>query len=333
MKIALVITVKNEARLLRDNLLYHKAIGVSKAFVYFDGTTDDGRETIKCMEDVVCNVSVDPKVYKHLDHLKKFTDYADAHHTARQCLNTYDALQKCKAEGIDWLISIDADELIVPHITDAQQLTTFFETIPASTDVVTFQVKELLQNQLNSKSIFAEAILFKSQPHFKRRIDKVYKRIYDPINNTYRHFNYWYGHAMGKSAIRVEAEIIPHNVHRYIYISGSKPQAFYKGYVLHYHSYDVDDFIKKFENFKHRPSTFLSGNSVEDLKLLWRDVVNHPDFSKEKLEAYYKENVMFEMKTVKQLIKNKHYFFIPRKEAAIESITVVAHVFKTLRHQ
>ena len=52
MKIGLVLTVKNEERLLRTNLIYHKALGVSNIFVYFDNSKDGGRNSIEDLEDV-----------------------------------------------------------------------------------------------------------------------------------------------------------------------------------------------------------------------------------------------------------------------------------------
>jgi hypothetical protein len=39
-KIALVMTIRNEERALRSNLLYHHALGVDTAFVHSDGSTD-----------------------------------------------------------------------------------------------------------------------------------------------------------------------------------------------------------------------------------------------------------------------------------------------------
>ncbi len=329
LKTALVLTVKNEERLLRHNLLYHHFIGIDRVFVYFDNTTDKSRESIADLEYVTAAASVPVKKYAHLDYLNKFTSQAQEHHTARQCLNTYDALQQCQKEGINWLISIDADELVTPELKQPCHLVDFFKEIPSQVDVVYFQVKEMLQNQFSSTNVFAEATLFKAQPRFKRRLDKVFKRVYNPLNKTSRKYNFWYGHAMGKAAIRVNAAVVPKSVHSYKYKDGSKVKSLNKGYLLHYHSYDFNDFIKKFRNFEHHPATFLSGNAVEDLKLLWRDVVNHPGFSQKELEEYYRNNVMFSEEEIKRLLKNRHFLFIPRKQSAVEKIEVVGAVFQS----
>jgi len=335
MKIALVITAKNEERLLRQNLLYHRAIGLDRAFVYFDNTTDKGKESIADLDFVKTEDSVPTEKYTHLDALKKFTSQAKEHHTARQCLNTFDALQQCQQEGIDWLISIDADELVTPDLKQPCLLGDFFIEISPQVDVVNFQVKEMLQNRFSYTHVFAEATLFKARASFKRRFDNVFKHIYNPFNKSGRKYNYWYGHTMGKTAIRVNADVIPKNVHRFVNKEGSKVKSINQGYILHYHSYDFNDFIKKFKNFEYRPDTFLSGNAVEDIKLLWRDVVNHPGFSQKELEDYYRNNVMFNEEEIRKLLKPRHYLLIPRKQAVLEKIEVVEMVFKTenLHHE
>ena len=47
MKVAVVMTVKNEERLLPQNVHYHLGIGIECIFIYFDGTTDHGKEKIR----------------------------------------------------------------------------------------------------------------------------------------------------------------------------------------------------------------------------------------------------------------------------------------------
>lgn len=328
MKTALVLTVKNEERLLRHNLLYHRAIGLDKVFVYFDNTTDKGSESIADLDFVTTAQSVPIEKYDHLDYLNKFTAQAKEHHTARQCLNTFDATQQCKKQGIEWLISIDADELVVPDLKRYFKINNFLNEMPDSIEVVNFQVKEVVQNQFHYNNVFAEASLFKTRAKFKSRWDRVYKRVFNPLTKTNSLFNYWYGHTMGKAAIRVSADLIPHNVHKFIQTDGTKPSTLQTGFLLHYHSFDFQDFVKKFTNFKHHPDTFLSGNSVEDIKLLWRDVVNHPESSQSQLEEYYKSNVMFSEKEIQQLLKKKHYYLIPRRQTAIETINIIKEVFK-----
>jgi hypothetical protein len=331
MKIAIVITAKNEARILRSNILYHKAIGVCKAFVYFDNTTDNGKSSISDVDIVEISHSVVDK-YRNIKALETFNQKAKNHHTARQCLNTYDALQKSKTLGIDWLISLDADELVITDKIEVSDLKRFFGELDDSVDLVNFEPYEILQNRHSYNNVFAEALYFKTTHKFSRRIDQIYKSFYNPFDKRYIKFSFWYGQHLGKAALKVNSkqEIIPKNVHRYTYIDGNRINSVSNKGMLHYHMFDAKDFIKKFKNFKDRPNYFLSGNKVDSLKLLCRDIVNSEDFTEETLIAYYKSNIMFSKGEVKKMLANKNRFFLKRKEKAIIKITSVIKVFSKI---
>ena len=329
MKIALVLTVKNESRLLRHNLLYHKAIGVSRAFVYFDGTTDNGKETLIDLDFVEAQDSVNTEVYENYDFLNRFTSKAKEHHTARQCLNTYDALQKSKALGFDWLISIDADELITIHTDEPSNLNTFFQNLDNSVEVVNFRTLEVLQQRKHFGNVFAEADLFKTRKNFKYRGENIFRNIYNPSLKKYDKHYYWYGQTMGKGAIRVQSDLMPHNVHRYVHKDNAQPKTIKEGFVLHYHAYDGQDFIKKFRNFSEHPEHFLSGNRVESLKLLLKDVVNNHGYSEEELKRFFNQNLLFTSKDIEKLLKNTKFVFFKRKQKTLKNITSVVKVFQT----
>ena len=162
MKVAIVITAKNEERLLKNNLLYHFAIGVSRAYIYFDGASDGGPDSIENMPNVSIQNSVPVDKYNDFEYLNKFTSNAKEHHTARQCLNTYDAKLKCKQEGIDWLISIDADELIIVDKAKPIQISELFLNVTPDIDLVHFDTKEAVQRRVNYKNVFAEETLYKT---------------------------------------------------------------------------------------------------------------------------------------------------------------------------
>ena len=332
MTIGLVLTVKNEARILRQNLLYHKAIGVDKVFVYFDNSTDNGKALVRDLDFVEVSDSVSEDLYGEVECLQKFNSKAKIHHTARQCLNTYDAIEKCKLLNIDWLISLDADELVITHKSEASQLKTFFKTIESSIDVVNFKPYEILQTKHHYDNVFAEAILFKSTYMFTNKIDRVFKKFYNPFSRKTLSFSYWYGHHMGKSAIRINStnKIIPQNVHRMVYVDNSNVRSIDKKGLLHYHIYDGEDFIKKFKNFKNHPNTFLSGNKVKGIKLLCRDIVNSDSYNYESLIKYFEKHIMFHPEEIRKLITNRNCFFIKRKQKTVVKITSVQSVFNNL---
>ncbi|MBU2929551.1 glycosyltransferase family 2 protein [Winogradskyella psychrotolerans] len=333
MRVGVVMTVKNEARLLRQNILYHLGLGIDKVYVYLDNTTDHGDQTVSDLKAVEINNSVSPESYKNVPYLEKFWSNAAVHHTARQCLNTYDAIQKCKTERIDWLISLDADELFLTTKDQRQSLKEFF--IAASNegaDIVNLKPMEVIARKTAYKNVMQEETLFKTQKNFNSKFDQIYQKIFDPYQNSYLTVSYWLGHTMGKGAINIQSSVIPNNVHRYSAIDGSELNIHNNGYILHYHSYDFEDFIKKFQNFKTHPDTFLSGNKIEDLKSLWIKLVNDKHYSRERLMEYFEKNLLFTPSKLKRLNQTRMWNLLKRKESAVISIDLPKQILDQVQH-
>ncbi|WP_026753225.1 glycosyltransferase family 2 protein [Sediminibacter sp. Hel_I_10] len=329
MKVGLVITIKNEERILRDNLLYHSAIGVSNIFIYFDGSTDNSRASIEDLENVCCLESVSSEKYKQFDFLKKFTAQAASMHTARQCLNIYDATQRCKALKIDWLLAMDADELFLSDTEHPTDVTTFFEQ-NSSFDIIKLKPLEVISRKKSYENVFTQETLFKSQPRFKYWNDRIYFKFYDPYNDETFSHQAWLGHTMGKCAINVNSNLRPRNVHRFVSIDERKLNTISKGRLLHYSLYDFDDFKKKFHNIKHRPDVFLNGKKLPRMALIWRNLVNDPNFDDLYLENYFVENLLVDEKKLKCFYKTRFFNLLKRSETAVVEIDYVKAVFASM---
>lgn len=328
-KIALVITAKNEERLLKRNIQYHFTIGVSKAYVYFDDATDGGPESLLGLEGVDQQNSVELSKYSNLEFLDKFTKLAHEHHTARQCLNTYDALLKSKRDGIDWLISIDADELVIVDKHKNEPIQKLFKNLDQNIDMVQFKVKEVAQRKLKYDNVFADETLFKYSRIFKNKFESPKKRIDDPFNKRTVKISYWTGQWAGKAGVKVGSGIIPKNVHRYVKLNGDKIKKVSNGLLLHYQAFDKLDFKKKFTNFEKHPNHNLSGTYVGHTKLLWRDIVNSTTLNQKYIDEYFENNVMFTEKEIRRMSSKKLGLF-KRKEPAFETISSVQKAFKNL---
>jgi len=321
MKVAVVITVKNEARLLSQNVRYHLGIGATKVFVYFDNTTDNGPQVIKDIKGVEISNSVKAETYSHIPALEKFWSNAEQHHTARQCLNTFDALQKCKKEHIDWLISIDADELFLTSKDGTVTIEDFFSIAETqNATIVNLKSLEVVSRRIAYNNVMEEETLFKTQKNFTSKLDQIYNKLYDPYKKEYKKISYWLGHTMGKSAIKVNSNVVPYNVHRYISDNNEDLKAINLGYLLHYHVYDFEDFIKKFKNFKNHPDHFLSGNKIEELKSLWIRLVNDKNNSEDFLRTYFEDNLLYNPNKLKRLYKTRLFNVLKRKESAVVEI-------------
>jgi hypothetical protein len=328
MKIGLVITVKNEERLLRTNLLYHKAIGVELIFVYFDNSTDGSRKSVEKMEGVFCFDSVEAQPFAHLEYLNNFTRQRDSLHTARQCLNIFDASQRSKNLGIDWLLSLDADELFLSSTDKHMDVSTFFKKYK-NFDLVQLSVMEVLGRQMHYDNVIRQETLFKTQSRFKNWNDRIYFPFYDPYTNeTFKH-HAWLGHTMGKCAIKISSNLTPKNVHRFGSIVNSPIKISSSGYVLHYSLYDFEDFKKKFKNIKYRPDVFLNGKTLPRLAIIWRNMVNDPDYDDEYIKAYYQSYLHIDKKKLKRFYRSRLFVFF-RREAAIKNISYPKDVINSI---
>lgn len=305
MRLAIVITVKNERFLLRKNILYHNFIGVDHFYIYLDGSTDKTEETLKDLSFITLANSIDQERYKNVNEIKEFLNNYETHHTARQNLNIFHTLQLAKNAGFDWLIAVDADELICPNIQIIykNQLKEFFTSIQSNIDMVRFKTLEVVPRKMEYENVFADETLFKNHKSI------INHKIYDPYKNRIITIKGFYGQTMGKSAVRTSISAKPKTMHKFVGLNGDVLSYIWKGFLLHYNCYDFSDFLKKFQGFKNHPNNYLSGNQVEYTKLLWRDLVNDPGKSIEDLSEYFESWVIFKPIEIKKLSKDKKFLF------------------------
>ncbi len=323
MKIALTITIRNERRLLRPNLLYHRFLGVDTAFVFSDNTTDDTLEGIGDLHFVRVCPSVSPGDFSGRAGFETLVEKAPLHHTARQCLNAAVAMEAAIREGFDWMVCLDADELICLdfHSVDKGGLAGYLGSVDEEIAQVRFQTLEVVQHGVDFGNVFARETLF------KRNSPDIRRRIYDPFKRKRWTKRGFYGHNQGKSALRLGARAIPRTVHSFMGADGGTLNTLKEKFLLHYYCYDFSDFVKKFKNFKDRPDTFINGEAVAYVpKLLWRDMVNCPAFSTEALKKYYRKYVVFKKRNVRRLRKTRRFGLFHKQPAVIE-IDSVRKVF------
>lgn len=317
-KIALVITIKNERKLLRQNILYHHYLGVEHFYIFFDGTDDGSEETILDLPYVSRFCSIQPNLYEGQTEIKEFIDNHSEHHVARQCLNVYHIQQIVKKAGYDWLISLDADELICVDLQHSypKQLIDFLMGIDPEIEMVRFSTFEIVQQKGPYKNVFEEATLFKKPGA------KLMHKVYDPSKNKIFKVKSFYGQSMGKAAIRTNVPAKHRTTHKFVRLDEMDLERTWQGYCLHYYGYDFDDFIKKYQNFRYHPDTWISGNSVEYIKRLWRDMVNQSDISEEEMRAYYERWVLYQSKEISKLSRNKLLGVLPREPLVMEILSV-----------
>ncbi len=318
--VAIAMTIKNEAAILRKNILYHKKLGVDKFYIFDDGSIDNTRETVEDLDYVCFQDSVDGDQYKSRNELKIFTDNWKTHHPARQSLNVLWASEHARSKGYNWIISLDADELICLNHEHQKpgELKKFFSSIPLNTETVLFKNLEVVQRLLSSENIFLEETLF------KQNTKKIKRKMWDPIKKEYFNIYGYYGQGRGKSAFNLEIEAKHGTVHKFVGLKDDKnlntylaPQS-----LLHYFFYDFDDFYRHTKNYVKLKNKRMHGSIIERQKQVWRDFVNNEDISKEEAKKYYQEHILYNNDEISKGLKNK-IFGIFNIEPTITKITAV----------
>ncbi len=114
LQFAISYTVKDESRLLPSAIDYHIAAGCSRIYVFWDGTSDRADSLHSAYPSVVARNSITPGEIEDAPlWIKRILCAWETDMDVRKCINTYYAAKSAAIEGIDWLISLDPDELIL----------------------------------------------------------------------------------------------------------------------------------------------------------------------------------------------------------------------------
>lgn len=166
MRFAISYTVKNESRLLRSAIDYHLAAGCSRIYIYWDRTTDDSESLVSFYPCVIARNSIRPEELTNAP--KWITDMLpvwDEDMDVRKRINTYYATERALAEGIDWLINIDPDELILMDRTseqiDSDHILKHLRKVPDDIDQVHLpNLESVPTSAAESSEPFADCIYF-----------------------------------------------------------------------------------------------------------------------------------------------------------------------------
>lgn len=274
---AVVYTVKNEWRLLKYSIPYLLSAGASKIYVFFDGTTDEALSEIGKFENVIAQPTVRASV---IENPPAWIKHVEARETEqmdfRKRINTLYAASLAYNAGIEWVCSIDADEIIVPDdgFTNIPQL---LASVAADVDQVLMPNVELLPTPSTDENIF------KSQTIFIRRRDRL-QNMWRGVNAILSKLrvapqksslleNYFYkvallgrfppthvnpmtgekiyrglylGYNNHKAFMRAgRAKSFNFNIHKWIKID-RRPKTVIGGQVLHYDLPDAEYFLRKF---------------------------------------------------------------------------------------
>jgi len=322
--VALAVTVRNEARLMRAHLEYHHFLGVSRAYVYLDDDQETAA-TIADLEYVEMRECVAPERFAGRGGLRHFVEHWHSHLSARQALNVMDAMARAEAHGCDWLLAVDADEIVCldRRTAGAGSLPIRLAQLPEHVDVASFPNLEVIQMPRTSGLVFRDARLFRSASAPRRDVT-------DPRSGAVLTRAACFGHTAGKCAVRSRRGAVPRGSHGFVSERGQPLQARNVGELLHYYAYDFDDWLRRSRNYEGHPHRHVSGAEVEPQKLLWIQLVNESALelalSRDELDRYFRETIAFSPEEI--AIHRRRSWRHPLRPPIVE-IPAVADAFST----
>ncbi len=325
MQIGIAMTIRNERPLLRRNMLFHQYVGVDKVYLYLDRTTDGSEDTVSDLPFVQVAPTTDPESLRGRPGADTYISHPD-HVTARQAMNVMRSMELAEKDGVDWIIHIDADELICPKAESIERgdLKRLFESVSNDVESVQFLPYEACARRSEYNDMFSEETIF-TPPGAKGT-----RTVFDPINNSNIEADLWLGHEQGKGAARVGRGLVPRGPHTFVHLDRTKPRTVAKGLLLHYYLGGFDHFVRKFQNFVDRPDTWMNGRAIRPAKRLWRDLVNSPDFTEQQLRDYFERWVLISDEEVERRMRRSRILGLPIGKPTLVEIKAASRIIKSL---
>lgn len=254
----MMMSVCDEADYILDHLLYHRFLGVTRAYIFLDHCTDNTRELLK---GVPWAIPIDCDRDPLLSHLTQHQNH---------CASI--ALKLARKEQFDWLLHIDPDEYTwgEPSPTDGREgsLVEMLRSVDPKTELVWLRPKEAVPVQgVVPNELWA-------QEHFQDRPYILKRPILNPITGQVEQLNKWIGHVLGKSIVRVSADATPVSAH----IWGRAGSAAHKelsrenlGFHYHFVVANARHWHQKYLKLSWEADRWEQGAPVPFPKQAWKD--------------------------------------------------------------
>jgi hypothetical protein len=163
-KFALTYTVKNEARLLPSAIEYRLAAGCSRIYLFWDGTTDNSAELIAKYPQVIARQSYRPQeLHDPPAWLSRILPAWETELDVRKIANTVYAAEDAARNGIEWLVGIDPDELILMSRAETvieNHIPKYLEKIPENIDQLHLPNLESVPTAAEIQNPFTDCVYF-----------------------------------------------------------------------------------------------------------------------------------------------------------------------------
>lgn len=305
-RLAMVMTVRNEALFLQANLLYHHALGVERAYVFLDRCTDGSDQIANSLPWVV------PIQLDAVD-ADRFDLVSDLH---RACMCR--SLELARREGMDWLLTLDADEFAFGDDVDSSSgqsdlvlrrgdLRRLLAEAGDSTEMIRLRPKEVVTVDLGDDAPF-----WKQRYHqdSKPGGEVLTRELFDPLRGDVRHWRGLLGHPEGKSIVRTSARVQSYGSHSWVRYQGrtnSKCPSWIPlqteelGFHYHFVITSQRHWQDKFRKLAHEPEEWPGGTPVCFPKQCWKRAASV--LSELECRQYYAQWVTVPHERVRELVR------------------------------
>ena len=282
--LAMVLVVRDEERFLQEHLRYHRAVGVGRVYAYLDRCTDRTPEILAQTPDAVV--------------IRRDRRNDERYMSTYQCHCLGDALQRARADGVDWLLHLDPDEFAhdegigrgegLPGLI--RRRATRLRGVIGSrgrsgggrVDQLVLRTVEAVPTPLRAGGSFRELRWFQDGGAWAREV-------LDPTDGAVRTLDHWLGASRGKSLLRVAADAEPASAHHWQRAGGGELVTVRAGSHFHYVVTDAAHWRQKYAKFSEFPATWEKGNAVRFPKQAWKEASVR--MGEAEAEAYFREHV------------------------------------------
>lgn len=293
--VAQVICVRDEEEFLADNLRYHHALGVTRAYVVLDRCTDRSPEIAKSFPWV-----------RTIERDRSDDEEYLPHYLANSITSVFGI---ARDEGFEWLLAVDADEFASGESPVAGPgwlaagLRHGFESNPAqrgnlprmlcgiaeTTEVVSMPTVEIVPQQLRPDDPFWKN-------HFvqrRQRPSAIRRRMPDAPGGERRLRRCWFGHDQGKTLARTSADLRLRTTHRWERASGPDAERLdvvrieQAGFHYHFNISGADQWLQKYRRMAEYPDHWPTGKKVRFPKQAWKLATEH--MSSDEARSYYRK--------------------------------------------
>ena len=295
--LAMVLTVRDQERFLAANLAYHRAMGVSRAYVFLDRCTDASPRIAQSFPWV-----------RTLDHDRRPDDTFTRTYQSR-CADM--ALELARTEGFEWLMFVDPDEFAFgqwlpgrlrrlaerrpwrrkPRPEVVGSLPRMLERVGPTTEQVRMPPKEVVPTPLAEGEPFWKLHYFQDRGVLERPI-------LVPTTGEIRRLNRWIGYRRNaKSIVRTSADVRAADSHRWTRsqsIADAKTDDIpteYHGSVYHFVVVNAAHWREKYLKVADLPNHWLTGRPVQFPKQAWKEASLL--LSEAEARAYYDRWIVF----------------------------------------